>query len=102
MTLGFVQSSSERDMQRMPLEPREEEHLRVRKPPGDRQVFQVCLELTSESWPPCLPRCCASEVSLGCFNDLRTIFLLHDKRMLGVVKHELLGRGPLTGAYIQQ
>ncbi|KAI0448763.1 hypothetical protein F5B21DRAFT_509847 [Xylaria acuta] len=29
------------------------------------------------------------QVSLCCFNDLRTILLVHDKRMLGIVKQEL-------------
>ena len=29
------------------------------------------------------------EISLRCFNDLRTIFLVHDKRMLGIVLQEL-------------
>lgn len=28
-------------------------------------------------------------LSLSCFNDLRTILLVHDKRMLGIVKQEL-------------
>ncbi|CAG8242182.1 unnamed protein product [Penicillium salamii] len=29
------------------------------------------------------------QISLRCFNDLRTIFLVHDKRMLGLVREEL-------------
>ncbi|KAI1495905.1 hypothetical protein F5X99DRAFT_402068 [Biscogniauxia marginata] len=29
------------------------------------------------------------QISLCCFNDLRTILLVHDKRMLGIVKQEL-------------
>lgn len=33
------------------------------------------------------------QVSLRCFNDMRTILLVHDKRMLGIVKQEL---GPLV------
>ena len=29
------------------------------------------------------------QISLRCFNDLRTVLLVHDKRMLGIVKEEL-------------
>ncbi|KAK6859078.1 hypothetical protein PG995_004931 [Apiospora arundinis] len=38
------------------------------------------------------------QISLRCFNDLRTILLVHDKRMLGIVREEaprLLARGVL-------
>ncbi|KAI1391875.1 uncharacterized protein F4822DRAFT_441117 [Hypoxylon trugodes] len=41
------------------------------------------------------------QVSLRCFNDMRSIFLIHDKRMLGVVKQEipsLVMRGVLSPA----
>lgn len=30
------------------------------------------------------------QVSLRCFNDMRTILLVHDKRMLGIIKQEIL------------
>lgn len=39
------------------------------------------------------------QISLHCFNDLRTILLVHDKRMLSIVKQEiqpLVTRGVLT------
>ncbi|GKT94904.1 hypothetical protein Ct61P_12754 [Colletotrichum tofieldiae] len=29
------------------------------------------------------------EISLRCFNDMRTILLVHDKRMLGIIKQEI-------------
>lgn len=38
-------------------------------------------------------------VTMRCFNDMRTVFLVHDKRMLGLVKQEvpsLVSRGVLT------
>ncbi|KAM3446412.1 hypothetical protein MY3296_009700 [Beauveria thailandica] len=38
-------------------------------------------------------------ISLRCFNDMRTILLVHDKRMLGIIQQELLPmmrRGVLT------
>ncbi|KAF0324431.1 hypothetical protein GQ607_008380 [Colletotrichum asianum] len=41
------------------------------------------------------------QVSLRCFNDMRTILLVHDKRMLGIIKQEvpgMLGRGVLNDA----
>ncbi|QUC19331.1 uncharacterized protein UV8b_03572 [Ustilaginoidea virens] len=41
------------------------------------------------------------QVGLRCFNDLRTVLLVHDKRMLGIVRQELGGleaRGVLTAA----
>lgn len=41
------------------------------------------------------------QISLRCFNDMRTILLVHDKRMLGIVKQEiprLLARNVLTPA----
>ena len=44
------------------------------------------------------------EVSLRCFNDMRTILLVHDKRMLGMVKQELeslVARKVLTPAQAQ-
>lgn len=44
------------------------------------------------------------QVSLRCFNDMRTVLLVHDKRMLGMVKQELenlVNRGVLTLAEAQ-
>lgn len=41
------------------------------------------------------------QVSLRCFNDMRTILLVHDKRMLGIIKQEiptLVSRKVLTPA----
>lgn len=52
------------------------------------RVYQTGLELHQHelrSLSPALLR----EISLCCFNDLRTIFLVHDKRMLGIVLQEL-------------
>lgn len=62
------------------------------------EVHQIGLELHqrelvalgSEMW---------RQVALRCFNDMRTILLVHDKRMLGIVRQEipnLLLRGVLT------
>lgn len=39
------------------------------------------------------------QVSLRCFNDMRTVLLVHDKRMLGIIRQELpqlVTRGVLT------
>ncbi|KAM3436717.1 hypothetical protein NHJ13734_004959 [Beauveria thailandica] len=41
------------------------------------------------------------QLSLRCFNDMRTVLLVHDKRMLGIVGqelHTLVARGVLTPA----
>jgi alpha-ketoglutarate-dependent taurine dioxygenase len=55
---------------------------------GLEQVHQVFLELHQHELQNL-----GSEILKAlapiCFNDLRTIFLVHDKRMLGVVLHEL-------------
>jgi len=51
-------------------------------------IHQVGLELHQHelaSLPPLL----LQHLSLVCFNDLRTILLVHDKRMLGIVTQEL-------------
>ncbi|KAL7919853.1 Clavaminate synthase-like protein [Trichoderma austrokoningii] len=62
------------------------------------QIFQVGLELHQDELAA-LPLVILQELSKLCFNDLRTIFLVHDKRMLGIIKEELQGqvaRGVLT------
>ncbi|KAK6810725.1 hypothetical protein RU639_013572 [Aspergillus parasiticus] len=64
------------------------------------EVYQVGLELHQHELfglPPRMLR----EISLRCFNDMRTIFLVHDKRMLGIIKQEiptLVAREVLTPA----
>ena len=52
------------------------------------RVYQVGLELKQHELRV-LPAPVLREISLCCFNDLRTIFLVHDKRMLGIVLQEL-------------
>ena len=52
------------------------------------QVHQVGLELHQHELRS-LPMAMLREISLRCFNDFRTIFLVHDKRMLGIVLQEL-------------
>lgn len=62
------------------------------------QIFQVGLELHQDELAE-LPLIMLQELSKLCFNDLRTIFLVHDKRMLGIIKQELqnqVARGVLT------
>ncbi|KAI0487215.1 hypothetical protein F4859DRAFT_525405 [Xylaria cf. heliscus] len=52
------------------------------------EIQQVGLELHQHELFY-LPQDMLRQLSLSCFNDLRTILLVHDKRMLGVVKQEL-------------
>ncbi|KAI0914174.1 hypothetical protein F4823DRAFT_638271 [Ustulina deusta] len=52
------------------------------------EIQQVGLELHQHELFG-LPQDMLRQISLCCFNDLRTILLVHDKRMLGVVKQEL-------------
>lgn len=52
------------------------------------EVYQVGLELHQHELGA-LSALMLREISLRCFNDLRTIFLVHDKRMLGIVLEEL-------------
>ncbi|KAF2968953.1 hypothetical protein GQX73_g4597 [Xylaria multiplex] len=52
------------------------------------EIQQVGLELHQHELFG-LPRDMLRQLSLCCFNDLRTILLVHDKRMLGIVKQEL-------------
>ncbi|KAB8213677.1 hypothetical protein BDV33DRAFT_184269 [Aspergillus novoparasiticus] len=52
------------------------------------EVHQVGLELHQHELFG-LSREMLREISLRCFNDLRTILLVHDKRMLGIIKQEI-------------
>ena len=52
------------------------------------EVHQVGLELHRHELDA-LPAAMLREISLRCFNDLRTIFLVHDKRMLGIILEEI-------------
>lgn len=52
------------------------------------EIYQVGLELRQRELFA-LDAEVLREVSLRCFNDLRTILLVHDKRMLGIVKQEI-------------
>ncbi|TFB01714.1 hypothetical protein CCMA1212_006253 [Trichoderma ghanense] len=52
------------------------------------EVYQVGLELHQRELLAMTPEM-LREISLRCFNDMRTILLVHDKRMLGIVKQEL-------------
>ncbi len=51
-------------------------------------VHQVGLELHQHELRS-MPTLMLREIALRCFNDLRTVFLVHDKRMLGIVLQEL-------------
>ncbi|KAH7311377.1 hypothetical protein B0I35DRAFT_488698 [Stachybotrys elegans] len=57
---------------------------------GDRveEIFQIGLELHQHELAA-LSVEVLREVSLRCFNDMRTVLLVHDKRMLGIVKQEI-------------
>ncbi|UKZ69091.1 uncharacterized protein TrAtP1_010104 [Trichoderma atroviride] len=62
------------------------------------EIFQVGLELHQRELVG-LPLNMLQELCAICFNDLRTIFLVHDKRMLGIIKQELqdqVARGVLS------
>lgn len=62
------------------------------------EIFQVGLELHQHELVG-LPLNILQELCTVCFNDLRTIFLVHDKRMLGIIKQELqdqVARGVLN------
>ena len=52
------------------------------------EIHQVCLELHQRELNGLDPEI-KRQVSLRCFNDMRTILLAHDKRMLGLVREEL-------------
>ncbi|OAA60859.1 hypothetical protein ISF_05898 [Cordyceps fumosorosea ARSEF 2679] len=62
------------------------------------EVHQVGLELHQRELAALDPEM-LRHVSLRCFNDMRTILLVHDKRMLGIISQELpslLRRGVLA------
>jgi hypothetical protein len=52
------------------------------------EIHQVGLELHQRELVALEPEM-LRQLSLRCFNDMRTILLVHDKRMLGIVKQEL-------------
>ncbi|KAH7245245.1 hypothetical protein BKA59DRAFT_492843 [Fusarium tricinctum] len=52
------------------------------------EVNQVGLELRQHEIMGMQPEV-LRQVSLRCFNDMRIILLVHDKRMLGIVRHEV-------------
>lgn len=51
-------------------------------------VHQLCLELHQREFRAFEPEM-QRQISLRCFNDMRTILLTHDKRMLGIIREEL-------------
>lgn len=62
------------------------------------EIHQLGLELRQQELRALQPEM-LHQISLRCFNDLRTILLVHDKRMLGIVKQEikdLVARNVLT------
>ncbi|GAT25084.1 taurine catabolism dioxygenase TauD [Aspergillus luchuensis] len=52
------------------------------------EIHQVGLELHQRELRALSPEM-LRQISLRCFNDMRTILLVHDKRMLGIVMQEL-------------
>ncbi|KAE8380411.1 hypothetical protein BDV26DRAFT_302844 [Aspergillus bertholletiae] len=52
------------------------------------EVYQIGMELHQRELLALQPEM-LRQISLRCFNDMRTILLVHDKRMLGIVKQEL-------------
>ncbi|KHN99638.1 uncharacterized protein MAM_02491 [Metarhizium album ARSEF 1941] len=52
------------------------------------EIHQLGLELHQRELARLEPEM-LRQISLRCFNDMRTVLLVHDKRMLGVVKQEL-------------
>lgn len=64
------------------------------------EIQQVGLELHQHELFSLQPEI-IRQISIRCFNDMRTILLVHDKRMLGTVKQEIpamMARGILTPA----
>ncbi|KAF7349305.1 Circularly permuted ATP-grasp type 2 [Mycena sanguinolenta] len=62
------------------------------------EIHQVSLELCQHELRALSPEMMRA-LSVRCFNDMRTIFLVHDKRMLGIVLQELddlVHRGTLS------
>lgn len=63
-------------------------------------VHQICLELHQREFRA-LGWEMQKQISIRCFNDLRTILLVHDKRMLGIIREELgslTSRGVISAA----
>jgi hypothetical protein len=52
------------------------------------EIYHVSLELHQRELRALEPEV-LRQLTLRCFNDMRTIFLVHDKRMLGIVLQEL-------------
>ncbi|KAJ5909262.1 hypothetical protein N7495_001944 [Penicillium taxi] len=52
------------------------------------EVRQICLELHQHEFRA-LESEMQRQISLRCLNDMRTILLVHDKRMLGIIREEL-------------
>lgn len=52
------------------------------------EIYQVGLELHQRELIALQPEM-LRQISLRCFNDMRTILLVHDKRMLGIVRQEI-------------
>ncbi|KAJ6502253.1 hypothetical protein C8R45DRAFT_1060570 [Mycena sanguinolenta] len=52
------------------------------------EIYQVGLELHQHELRALSPKIMRA-LSVRCFNDMRTIFLVHDKRILGIVQQEL-------------
>ncbi|KAF5538989.1 multidrug transporter [Fusarium phyllophilum] len=64
------------------------------------EIHQVGLELHQRELMALEPEI-LRQISLRCFNDIRTILLVHDKRTLGIVRQEipqLISRGVITAA----
>ncbi|KAK2924325.1 hypothetical protein FoTM2_016483 [Fusarium oxysporum f. sp. vasinfectum] len=62
------------------------------------EIYQVGLELHQRELLALEPEM-LRQISLRCFNDMRAILLIHDKRMLGIVRQEipqLVTRGVVT------
>ncbi|ATY62170.1 taurine catabolism dioxygenase [Cordyceps militaris] len=62
----------------------------LKTPSGEvvEKIDQVGLELQQRELAA-LDRDMMRHISLRCFNDVRTILLVHDKRMLGIIQQEL-------------
>ncbi|KAL0943351.1 uncharacterized protein CTRU02_201237 [Colletotrichum truncatum] len=52
------------------------------------EIHQIGLELHQRELSALEPEI-LRQISLRCFNDMRTILLVHDKRMLGIIKQEI-------------
>jgi hypothetical protein len=95
---------------RPPVEAVDPKHLEVREdklsPTGlslwdkstDTHVEQWVIEMLQEEYAGLEPAV-AQQLALSPLNDLRTVFIVHDKRLLGIIPEELPGmvsRGVLT------